>query len=177
VNSKCATEKQQKEFLYKLLGNKRIVTVLVYRGSEHGWMIKDFHERCDSKGPTVTLFKIKDGDCIGGYTKAKWSSDANYVRDNDAMLFNLSCCRHFPSKKTGWDIGCWDKYGPCFEGIGGSDLSGYYEPFNGDGKCVSHVNKSGYAIPVDGAGINLLTNKKTGWFTITELEVWEISNF
>jgi hypothetical protein len=66
----CATEKQQKEYLRKLLGNKIFVTVLLFRGSEHGWKVRDFHSRCDNKGPTISLFKIKDGDCIGGFTKA-----------------------------------------------------------------------------------------------------------
>jgi hypothetical protein len=70
VNSKCATEKQQKEYLIKLLGNKMLVTALLFRGSEHGWKGKDFHPRCDYKGPTISLFKVKDGDCIGGFTKA-----------------------------------------------------------------------------------------------------------
>jgi hypothetical protein len=70
VNSKCATKKQQKEFLMKLLGNKKLVTALLFRGSEHGWDAIDFHSRCDNKGPTISLFKIKDGDCIGGFTKA-----------------------------------------------------------------------------------------------------------
>jgi hypothetical protein len=97
VNSKCATEKQQKEYLHKLLGNKQLVTTLLYSGSLHGWMAIDFHSRCDKKGPTITLFKIKDGDCIGGYTKAKWSSIDVDFADSEAMLFNLSCCRHFPT--------------------------------------------------------------------------------
>jgi hypothetical protein len=67
MNSKCATEKQQKEYLMKLLGNKKLVTALLFRGSEHGWKYKDFHSRCDNKGRTISLFKIKDGDCIGGF--------------------------------------------------------------------------------------------------------------
>ena len=33
----------------------------------------------------------------------------------------------------------------------------------------------GYAIPVDGAGTNMLTNKKDGAFTISELEVWQVT--
>ena len=70
LNSKCATDIEQKLFLNKLLSNKRLVTVLLYRGSDQGWMFKDFHSRCDHKGPTISLFKIKDGDCIGGYTTA-----------------------------------------------------------------------------------------------------------
>jgi len=70
ANSKCVTENQQREYLRKLLGNKRFVTYMLYRGSEHGWKKKDFHDRCDNKGPTISLFKIKDGDVIGGYSKA-----------------------------------------------------------------------------------------------------------
>jgi hypothetical protein len=68
--SKCATENKHKEYLLKLLGNKRFVTYMLYRGSENGWDCEDFHSRCDKKGPTISLFKIKDGDVIGGYTKA-----------------------------------------------------------------------------------------------------------
>jgi len=70
VNSKCVTEKQQKEYLMKLLRNKKFITALLFRGSEHGWTARDFHSRCDKKGPTISLFKIEDGDCIGGFTKA-----------------------------------------------------------------------------------------------------------
>jgi hypothetical protein len=43
---------------------------LLFRGSIHGWNFKDFHSRCDGQGPTISLFKVKDGDCIGGYTSA-----------------------------------------------------------------------------------------------------------
>jgi hypothetical protein len=49
------------------------------------------------------------------------------------------------------------------------------EPFNGDGKCWSYANKPGYHIPVDDGGINMLTNKKDVLFTITELEVWQVT--
>ncbi len=68
-SSKCATQKER-EYLHKLLGNKRFVTVLLFCGTMHGWTPKDFHSRCDGKGPLVSLFKMKDGDCIGGYSKA-----------------------------------------------------------------------------------------------------------
>jgi hypothetical protein len=69
-NSGCTSKKEEKEYLLKLLGNKRLVTTLLYSGSIHGWMAKDFHSRCDGKRPTISLFKVKDGDCIGGYTNA-----------------------------------------------------------------------------------------------------------
>ena len=70
-NSTCTSKKEEKLFLLKLLGNKRLKTKNLYRGSIHGWMFKDFHSRCDNKGPTISLFKVKDtGECIGGYTNA-----------------------------------------------------------------------------------------------------------
>ena len=93
-HSQCATENEQKEYLLQILGNKQLVTTLLLRASEHGWTAKDFHDRCDGKGPTISLFKIHDGDCIGGYTNVKWSSGEPYgmsYADNEAMLFNLTC--------------------------------------------------------------------------------------
>ena len=69
TNSTCTTE-EEKAYLLSLLGNKRLVTTLLLRGSIHGWTFKDFHSRCDHKRPTISLFKVKDGDCIGGYTNA-----------------------------------------------------------------------------------------------------------
>jgi hypothetical protein len=66
--------------------------------------------------------------------------------------------------------------GPCFSGGDGGELSASHEPFNnGYGNCYSWPNKPGYRIQVDGAGTNMLTNKKDKKFTITELEVWEVT--
>ncbi len=70
MKSGCVSDDQQKQYLIMLLGNKRLVTTLLYRASEHGWQGKDFHDRCDQKGATLSLFKVRDGDCIGGYTNA-----------------------------------------------------------------------------------------------------------
>ena len=90
------------------------------------------------------------------------------------MLFNLSCCRHFSTKQTGKEIRCWSELGPSFGEGDGSELSAPYEPFNGDENCASFANEPGYGIPVDAQGINTLTNKEGGNFTISELEVWEV---
>jgi nitrite reductase/ring-hydroxylating ferredoxin subunit len=70
IESSCVGNDEEKEYLYKLLGNKKFVTILLYCGSIHGWTAKDFHSRCDRKGPTISLFKVKDGDCVGGFTEA-----------------------------------------------------------------------------------------------------------
>ena len=47
---------------------------LCYRASIHGWSAQNFHTRCDSKGPTVTIVKV--GEYIfGGYTDQNWQGN------------------------------------------------------------------------------------------------------
>ena len=133
-------------FLFKLLGSKPATSTLLYSGHLHGWTYKDFHSRCDSKGRTVSLFQIEQGDCIGGYTSQHWESEWNkWKADNSAFLFNLTRSRHFPSKATGKDISCYCDFGPCFSGGGsGNDLTASLQPFNGKNNCGSYANFSGY---------------------------------
>ena len=69
-NSVCTTDPKEKAYLHKLLNNRKLRMTLLYRGSKHGWTAEDFHRLCDGKSPTITLFKVKDGPCIGGFTEA-----------------------------------------------------------------------------------------------------------
>jgi hypothetical protein len=73
--------------------NKKFKTKLRYRASRDGWKRADFHRMSDKKGPTVTLFKIKEnGQCVGGFTAAQWITPHHTDRfpDKKAILFNLS---------------------------------------------------------------------------------------
>ncbi len=74
------------------------------------------------------------------------------------------------------EILCRSILGPCFTGgDNGCELGAFGQPFNHYGYCYSYANKPGYRIPVDDAGTNMLTNIKDNRFTITELEVWEVT--
>jgi hypothetical protein len=89
-------------------------------------------------------------------------------------LFNLSSSRQFTNIGYG-GIWCRSNCGPAFGNFGNyGELCAYHEPFNGDGKCYSGANHPGYKIVIEG-GNNMLTNNKDGYFTITELEVWQVS--
>ena len=66
--SKCANQNEIDQMLLFLKDKEVYETVLEYRGSDHGWEADDFHKRADNKDWTVSLFKIKDGDCVGGFT-------------------------------------------------------------------------------------------------------------
>ncbi len=61
---------EEKENLINFLDSSNFSTELLYQASLHGLANEIFHNRCDYKGSTVSLFKLKNGTCIGGYTKA-----------------------------------------------------------------------------------------------------------
>ena len=51
--------------------------VLIYRASRDGWAASSFHQRCDLKGPTITVAQC--GNYIfGGYTEAQWECKYHY---------------------------------------------------------------------------------------------------
>jgi hypothetical protein len=79
------------------------------------------------------------------------------LKDTAATIFNLTQEREFKNKGTGKEIRCHKSNGPNFAGSNNSDLGVTREPFNGNGKCYSWVNKPGYGIPEEG-GKNMLTN-------------------
>ncbi len=69
--SDCAIDPKEKAYFKEIMGNRKFRTVIRYKGSRDGWMSADFHRMSDGKGPTATLFKIKDNNqCVGGYTVA-----------------------------------------------------------------------------------------------------------
>jgi hypothetical protein len=69
--SDCAMDPKEKAYFKEIMGNRKFRTVIRYKGSRDGWMIDDFHRMSDGKGPTATLFKIKDNNqCVGGFTRA-----------------------------------------------------------------------------------------------------------
>lgn len=46
---------------------------LIYKGSIDGYEAKDFHEKCDKQGETITI--VKSGERVfGGYTDINWDS-------------------------------------------------------------------------------------------------------
>ena len=70
--------------------NKNLKAQLLYRLSENGEKYETFHELCDKKGPTLTLFHIKEnGDKIGIYTPLSWDKNNYNKEDMETFIFNL----------------------------------------------------------------------------------------
>ncbi|CAG8588327.1 5503_t:CDS:1 [Dentiscutata heterogama] len=66
---------------------------LLARGSRHGFSDKVFHKRCDNKGPTITVIKLKDVNdmVIGGYNPVKWQSPLmrKFEKCHHSFVFSL----------------------------------------------------------------------------------------
>jgi hypothetical protein len=62
---------------------------LLYRGSVHGNSSSAFHQRCDNKGPTVTLVRCTAGYMFGAYTPEQWTSRGKYCAAVNSFLFSL----------------------------------------------------------------------------------------
>ena len=150
MSSKCATDKE-KQFLYYLLGNKKLATVLLLRASEHGRVSLEFRAR-NTEGPFIILLKLKDGDCIGCYSKTELDCQYFTIEKGDSMLFNLSCCRYFPGIKE-------YKLSRGMELNYGCDELRVDHPYNGNNKGRSCPNDHAYGIPIED-GKNMLTNKE-----------------
>ena len=121
-------------------------------------------------GPTLSLFSVKDGPCIGGFTNAQWTAGVGtYNKDSKAILFNLSDEKIFNCEQASAAIQCNGGQGPCF---GARDLVSF-APFNVENKFASFT-KNTYNIGVDKEGRNMLTGSKSERFTIIEMEVWQI---
>jgi hypothetical protein len=61
------------------------------------------------------------------------------------------------------------------ESIFFTDGLNIYHNFNETGRCQSFASSKTFEIGYDDNGNNMLTNKIDGRFTISDLEVWEIT--
>ncbi len=147
--------------------------MLLYRGSDHGWMYDDFHSRADNKGPTITFFKVKEtGRRCGGFTSISWDTSGDYKKDTTAFLFSLENKLHFPVKNTDKAICCASNYGPRFGG--NYDLSAYNEPFNSGNNCCSKSESQTYLIKKDENGKNGLTGVNGSYYNAAEIETFQV---
>ena len=105
------------EKIYEWVGCKKLE--LIYRGSRDGSLGKNFHEKCDNKGPTIILYKNNKGHIFGGYASISWTSDNNYHAAPDCFIFTLINIHNteptkFPTKSKDEGINHQLDRGPTF---------------------------------------------------------------
>ena len=171
-------QKRKNEFSKKMLewsGYKKME--LIYRGTRDGMTSKKFHEKCDNKGATITLYQNEK--CIfGGYNSSSWLSNNKYYSSSDCFIFTLVNIHNIEPTKFTYNNDSYAIYnrqlgGPCF-GRGhdiGVDQSDF---LNKD----SYTNFPFSYLDVLGKGKSIFTgdlNNNNQRFKLKEVEVFILS--
>ena len=144
---------------------------MVFNTSKDGSSASTFHYYCDGVSPTVTIVRDTNGNKFGGYTTSTWNQPgpgANYGRDQNAFIFNLSKKIKYlqTDKFVQRSIYRHNSYGPVFG-------SGYclYLANGCTGNGESYTNStSDYKTD----GKNLFGNSGTTNFQVSYYEVYHV---
>ena len=162
---------------------QKVVTLtLLFRGSTHGWSPSKFHQLCDDKGPTITIFKSKAGRVFGGFTQLSWKSSGNWQKDEKAFIYSIDRKQIYRVVNAQHAIYCHSSWGPNF---GGEAFGLCGNPLNKEdaGDCYTngYSNGSIYGIKSDSEGNHEVTGegqkRKDDYkkFTCLELEVYGVT--
>ena len=150
---------------------------LLYRGTRDGSSSKNFHSKCDNKGPTITLFKNEKGFVFGGFTSISWGSNNTWKSAPDSFIFTLTNIHNtiptkFNRKDDNYGVYHAINYGPYFGG--GPNIGCYSDFLKGDSySCFDNYNDN------LGKEISIFTgdlNNNNPNYKIIEFEVFRLSN-
>ena len=144
---------------------------LLYRGTRDGMSSDAFHNRCNNKGPTISLFKNENGYIFGGYASIDWTSYNNYRSAPDSFIFTLTNKYNieptkFPNTDTRYSIYDHSNYGPTFGGGCGCDIVTFGQNYTNLGNGYKDVLNKGYSI--------FKGNNDNNNFDIKEIEVFKL---
>jgi len=95
---------------------------LLYRLSRDGPEISTFHKLCDNKGPTLTLFDLKNGYKVGFYAKESVDSVSGWKNDDYLFIFNLNQNKKYKKINNKYkSIYCAKNSGSSANGLGCND--------------------------------------------------------
>ena len=114
LNSKIlkGNEEYNRRLKYWIAPSRKIRAELLYRLTDNGDRFETFHQLCDNKGPTLTLFYINDRKIVGIYTPLSWDTDSSYCSDMDTFIFNLIKNRKYKKLSSNRSIYCNRDSGP-----------------------------------------------------------------
>ena len=154
--------------IYEWTGGKNME--LLYRGTRDGMSADTFHNKCNNKGPTISLFKNEKGYIFGGYAPIDWTSYGSYRSAPDSFIFTLTNMYNisptkFPNSDTRYGILDHSPYGPCFGG--GHDI---HIGFNSNSTSCPNSYKD-----VLGKGYSIFKGDNDNQnFNLKEIEVFKL---
>lgn len=142
---------------------------LCYRRSDDGPSASTFHNKCNDKGPTVTVITLSTGKKIGGYAAASWAGQG-YRGNSTNFLFSLTNNYKHSWYRYGYYQYNHNGYGPTWGG--GHD---FYTNLLSSSYC--NIGYS-YRCRVGSYGSSTCRNDFCGTYRpgIVNLEVWYKAN-
>ena len=145
---------------------------LLYRGTRDGMGSNYFHNKCNNKGPTISLFKNEKGNIFGGYASIDWTSADTYKSAPESFIFTLTNIHgteptKFPNSNTSKSIRHYPSHGPTFGG--GFDI---YTNKSNSYSSFPHSYQD-----ILGKGKSIFTgdlNNNNIYFNLKEIEVFKI---
>ena len=155
-------EKYNKTLKNWINPNMKIKAELLYRLTRDGDEYQTFHNLCDNKGITLLLFKLIDGNILGGYITKDWDNHSEWKQDQDAFIFsltqNVKCITN--SNLVYNAFYCHSSCGPYFGSI----------QFHEKKMNEACICSSGYY----NNSSNLYPGKKADFYKMQEVEVYKI---
>ncbi|KAG2383144.1 hypothetical protein C9374_004481 [Naegleria lovaniensis] len=104
---------------------------LAFKASKDGFDSSVFHQKCDTRGPSVLVCRTTEGYIFGGYNSVEWNSSNQWLKANDTFLFSLvnpynDGPRKLKVKNPQRAIYCHASSGPSFGG--GTNL--VFDPYD-----------------------------------------------
>ena len=147
--------------------SRKMKAELLYRLSENGDKYSTFHELCDNKGPTLTLFHIKDGDIVGIYTPLSWDSSffGYWKNDLDTFIFNLNKNQKYKKLNDTESVYCDSSYGPWTANFGCHSTISMKSIRHSADIIDNHYDKGSEILP---------SNKQRKVYDLIETEIYKI---
>ena len=102
IDSLIVSKKEDVQLLKEWISpNKKISFELIYRATRDGDTIKDFHNKCDNKSPTICIMETPKGYIFGGYTTVLFNLLENKevkIKDDKAFVFSLDKREKYKTK-------------------------------------------------------------------------------
>ena len=153
-----------KEWLpYKNKNN--IKCKLIYDAKRDGDKVSTFHSLCDNKEATITIISTSNNKKIGGYLSKSFGGNKGNITDNNAFLFSLNYNEKYPSLNEKYNYQDQNNRGPIFGNI-----------------CIEikdmflSNNKNYYRSYTSRYDFGKRHNNKDIYFTVLELEIYQITN-
>ena len=142
---------------------------LLWQGTRDGFGASVFHNKCNGKGPTVTVIVSNNDKIFGGYTSESWGFGVN-KQDATAFIYSLTHKAKCAKQKNSVSIYDRSGFGPTF-GYG-RDIRIYNDcNTHSNNYCQSQNSDSTYELPA-GADNNFLAGSRN--FTVKEIEVYAV---